>query len=59
LLGEVEDVEGLKAVLWLGGIGQWRSGLCGFMVTAVVHLRSALGSERETVKRKWRERGSE
>jgi hypothetical protein len=26
LLGEVEDVEGLKAVLWLRGIGQWHLG---------------------------------
>jgi hypothetical protein len=23
---EVEDVEGLETVLWLRGIGQWRSG---------------------------------
>jgi hypothetical protein len=32
LLGEVGDVEGLKAVLWLRGIGQWCSDLVGFMV---------------------------
>jgi hypothetical protein len=27
MLGVVEDVEGLEAVSWLRGIGQWGSGL--------------------------------
>jgi hypothetical protein len=27
MLGAVEDVEGLEAMPWLRGIGQWRSGL--------------------------------
>jgi hypothetical protein len=31
LLGEVEDAEGLKEVLWLKGIRQWRSGLGGLL----------------------------
>jgi hypothetical protein len=31
LLGEVEDVEGLKVVLWLNRIEQWRSSLGGLL----------------------------
>jgi hypothetical protein len=27
MFGEVEDVEGLETMLWLRGIGQWRSSL--------------------------------
>jgi hypothetical protein len=51
LLCEVEDPEGLKAVLWLRGIGQWRLGLVVHTVTVAVHLRSPLGSGRETERK--------
>jgi hypothetical protein len=46
LLCEVEDVEGLKAVLWLRGIGQWRSGLVVYTLTVTVHLWSPLARWR-------------
>jgi hypothetical protein len=46
LPGEVEDVEGLKAVLWLRGIGQWCSDLVGFIVAVAALLRSPLARWR-------------
>jgi hypothetical protein len=51
MLGAVEDVEGLEAVLWLRGIEQWRSGLGDLLGGGRCLLQSPFGSERETVKR--------
>jgi hypothetical protein len=38
LHGEVEDVEELRAVLRLRGIGQWCTNSVGFSVAAAAHL---------------------
>jgi hypothetical protein len=57
--GDVGDVEELRAVLRLRGIGQWCSDLVGFSVAAAAHLRSPFSRGGEEQRREWQERGME